>query len=237
MFEDSTFESTGRIKTRSRRWMIATFAINGAILLAMILVPLVFPDALPRQAMPYLMVAPAAPVQTPAPTHVRTQPFHGTSQAFDGHFLAPRSIPISIVMVNGPEDSAPGGNLIGMDNGPALPGGTGDVFRGRGTTAVHPDVKGPVRVSSMVVSGLIIHKTIPQYPALAKAMGIQGTVVLQATISKQGTIENLHAISGPQLLQQAALDAVKTWLYKPYLLNGEPVEVATTVNVVFSMTR
>jgi protein TonB len=217
--------------------MIATFAINGAILLALILIPLVFPDALPRQSMPYLMVTPAAPVQTPPPTHVRTEPFHGTPQAFDGRFLAPRTIPIRIVMVNGPEDNAPGGSLLSMDNGSALPGGTEDVFRGRGLPAVHPDVKGPVRVSSMIVAGLIVHKTIPQYPALAKAMGIQGTVVLQATISKQGTIENLHAISGPQLLLQAALDAVKTWVYKPYLLNREPVEVETTVNVVFSISH
>jgi protein TonB len=237
MFEDSTFESTGKIKTRSRRWMIATFAINGTILLALILIPLVFPDALPRQVMPYLMVAPAAPVQTPAPTRVHTQPFHGTPQAFDGRFTAPRTIPIGIVIPKEREDDAPGGSLLSMDNGSVLPGGTGDVFRGRGMPAVHPVVKGPVRVSSMVVSGLIILKTIPQYPALAKAMGIQGTVILQATISKQGTIENLRAIGGPQLLQQAALDAVKTWVYKPYLLSGEPVEVETTVNVVFSMTH
>ena len=103
-----------------------------------------------------------------------------------------------------------------------MPGGAGDLFRGHGAQTVHADVKGPVRVSSMVVEGLIIRKTIPQYPPIAKAMGIQGTVVLQATISKSGTIEDLHVISGPAMLQQAALDAVKTWRYRPYLLNGNP---------------
>jgi protein TonB len=75
----------------------------------------------------------------------------------------------------------------------------------------------------------------PQYPAIAKAARIQGTVVLQATIGKSGQIENLRVVSGPPMLQQAALEAVKTWRYKPYLLNGEPVDVETTVNVVFSL--
>ena len=76
---------------------------------------------------------------------------------------------------------------------------------------------------------------MPQYPAIAKAARIQGTVVLQATISKNGTIENLHVISGPPMLQQAAMEAVKTWRYRPYLLNGEPVEVETQVNVIFTL--
>ena len=64
---------------------------------------------------------------------------------------------------------------------------------------------------------------------------MQGTVVLQATISKSGTIENLRVISGPAMLQEAARDAVMTWRYKPYLLNNEPVEVDTTVNVIFTL--
>ena len=75
----------------------------------------------------------------------------------------------------------------------------------------------------------------PIYPPIAKAARVSGTVVLQATISKTGTIENLRVISGPAMLQQAALDAVKTWRYRPYLLNNEPVEVETTVNVIFSL--
>jgi protein TonB len=81
----------------------------------------------------------------------------------------------------------------------------------------------------------LLQKTIPLYPPIAKAARVSGTVVLQATISKTGTIENLRVISGPQMLQQSALDAVKSWRYRPYLLNGEPVEVETTVNVVFTL--
>jgi len=75
----------------------------------------------------------------------------------------------------------------------------------------------------------------PTYPAIAKAARVSGTVVLQATISKQGTIENLRVVSGPAMLQAAAMDAVKNWRYKPYLLNGDPVEVDTQVNVIFSL--
>jgi protein TonB len=68
-------------------------------------------------------------------------------------------------------------------------------------------------------------------------MRIEGTVVLEATISKSGTIENLRVASGPPLLQHAALDAVQNWRYRPYLLDGEPVEVETTINVIFTLSR
>jgi protein TonB len=85
------------------------------------------------------------------------------------------------------------------------------------------------------MAGNLLAKTLPQYPAIARAARIQGIVVLQATISRSGTIENLRVISGPTMLQQAAMDAVRSWRYKPYLLNGEPVEVETTINVVFNL--
>jgi protein TonB len=85
------------------------------------------------------------------------------------------------------------------------------------------------------MAGNLLEKTTPQYPAIAKAARIQGTVVLQATIAKNGSIQNLRVVSGPPMLQQAALDAVRSWRYKPYLLNGDPVEVETTVNVVFNL--
>jgi protein TonB len=85
------------------------------------------------------------------------------------------------------------------------------------------------------MAGNLLNKTMPQYPAIAKAARIQGTVKLEATISKNGTIENLRVLSGPPMLQQAALDAVRQWRYKPYQLNGEPTEVETTVDVNFTL--
>jgi periplasmic protein TonB len=85
------------------------------------------------------------------------------------------------------------------------------------------------------MEGMLVHKVLPDYPAPARAMRIAGTVEMQATISRVGTIENLRVVSGPPLLRQAALDAVKQWRYRPYLLNGDPVEVETTINVDFRM--
>ena len=82
---------------------------------------------------------------------------------------------------------------------------------------------------------MIIRKTLPVYPPIAKAAHVEGTVILGAVIARDGTIQNLHIVSGNGMLQQAALDAVRTWRYKPYLLNGEPVEVETTVNVIFKL--
>jgi len=92
-----------------------------------------------------------------------------------------------------------------------------------------------VNISAGVAVGMLLSKTPPIYPPIAKAARVSGTVVLQATISKTGSIENLHVVSGPAMLQQAAMDAVKTWRYRPYLLNNEPVEVDTTVNVIFTL--
>jgi TonB family protein len=90
-------------------------------------------------------------------------------------------------------------------------------------------------ISSSYMTGNLLQKTVPEYPAIAKAARIQGTVAIQATISEAGTIQKLAVISGPPLLRQSALDAVRTWRYKPYLLNGEPVPIETVVNVVFNL--
>ena len=76
---------------------------------------------------------------------------------------------------------------------------------------------------------------IPTYPPIARAAHVSGTVVLHAIISKTGTIKNLQVISGPEMLRASAVDAVRTWRYKPYILNGEPTEVDTTVSVNFNM--
>jgi protein TonB len=95
----------------------------------------------------------------------------------------------------------------------------------------------PIAVSSGVATGLLIQRTPPVYPSIAKAARVGGTVELHATISKNGTIKDLHVVSGPAMLQQAAVDAVRTWRYRPYMLNNEPIEVETSVNVVFSLEK
>ncbi len=239
MFEDSTFESTGRIKTRSRRWMLAALIINGSILVTLVLVPLIYPNALPSHMMPALLVAPEIPkAETPAqPEHARPAAPHDFSEFNQGRITAPPSIPTTIRYVDRGEQPFAGPN-IALDSGTGIPGGDGNPFgRGQPVTIVHPPSPSTVRLPSRLVESTVLYKTIPQYPIIAKTAGVQGTVVLQATISKAGAIEHLQVISGPAMLQQAAIEAVKTWRYRPYLLNDQPIEVETTVNVIFKLER
>jgi protein TonB len=90
-------------------------------------------------------------------------------------------------------------------------------------------------VTSAAMASKLLSSSPPIYPTLAIAARVQGTVVLQATISKTGTVVNLRVISGPPLLLNAALEAVKTWTYSPFLLANNPVEIETTVNVAFNL--
>jgi protein TonB len=233
MFEDSTFESMGVIRTRSRGWMLATFALNGSILLALILIPLVYPEALPGLSTSFLIEAPPPPAEAPRP---QPMPAHATAvhvQTVEA-ISFPSQIPKQLPPNEGPEVS----HNINLAEGDSI--GTGAASPDNPWSSQHPVVvvqqpRTPAKVSQGVMNGLRLNNVVPPYPPIAKAAGTEGTVVLQATISKSGTIENLRVVSGPQLLQQAALDAVRQWDYRPYLLNGEPIEVETTVNVVFKL--
>jgi protein TonB len=93
-----------------------------------------------------------------------------------------------------------------------------------------------IRISQGVTRGLLVHRVEPSYPPLARAARIQGEVVLSAVISINGDIQNLQLVSGHPMLVPAAITAVRQWRYKPYLLNGQPVEVETTITVIFSLT-
>ena len=213
--------------------MVAASAFNGSILMALVMIPLIYPHALPQMTLPFLMEVPPAPQPETKPVERVQHVDLAKLEMRGGQIFAPPAIPIGIKMVQGPE-TLPDINVAAMNNGndsdgPILFGG------GNQHPIVRQQVTGPVRVSGLVVAGLLIEKRVPAYPPIAKASGTQGTVVLQATISRSGTIENLRVVSGPAMLQQAAMDAVKEWRYRPYLLSGEPVEVETTVNVVFKL--
>ena len=114
-------------------------------------------------------------------------------------------------------------------------GTMGGLFNGQARPQVKVELPRIVKVSAGVAVGLLVRKTEPIYPPIAKTAHVSGTVVLQATISKTGSIDGLHVVSGPDMLRQAALDAVRNWRYKPYMLNNEPIAVETTVNVIFSL--
>ena len=94
-----------------------------------------------------------------------------------------------------------------------------------------------LNVSPAEMAGNVLKKVAPKYPQEAKDERIQGTVLLNAVIGKDGSVENLTVASGPKELQQSALDAVSQWTYKPYLLNGDPIEVKTTISVVYSLSK
>jgi periplasmic protein TonB len=239
MFEDALMESSHRIKTKSKYWSLLAVLINCGVLIALIIWPLLHPDALPVQIMAALLVAPSPP--PPAPLAQAPQPrLQARSELLDNQIHAPSKIPKHIKLDKEVASSPP--SMIGvigaedMANG-ARDGSLNDLFSRTGPrpVVVKPSTPRTLSISSGVMAGNLLDKTVPQYPAIAKAARIQGTVVLQATIAKDGTIQNLRVINGPPMLQQAAIDAVRSWRYKPYLLNGEPVEVETTINVVFNL--
>ncbi len=125
-----------------------------------------------------------------------------------------------------------------------VPGGTGPGTRGvlgslgTPTAAIPPPPTPaptrPLRVSQIAEAN-IVQRVQPQYPQIARMAGLQGAVRLRAIISKTGTIENLTVMGGPPMLIAAAVDAVKQWRYRPYLLNGEPIEVETEITVNFTL--
>lgn len=171
--------------------------------------------------------------EKPDAASTQNAPAAAQTQMMQTQLSAPTRLPQNVKTV-APDDAPPPSSLGGASIA-ALNGNNsvGNVFAGRSNA----DISGPkvVTVSAGVAVGMLIHKTQPVYPAIARSARVQGTVVLQAKISETGKVTNLQVVSGPPMLRQPAVDAVKTWLYKPYLLNNRPTEVDTTVNVVFSL--
>jgi protein TonB len=208
----------------------------------MVLMPLIFTEALPKQQLMTFLVAPPPPPPPPPPAAAPIKIVHQIqTDIVNGALRTPTKIPQKIQMIK--EDEAPpqmaaAGVVGGVPGG--VPGGSMNGVLGgiiSSTPVAVPKVATPqrVRVSAGVTSGLLVRKVNPTYPPLARQARISGTVVLRAVISKDGSIENLSLVSGHPMLAPAAIDAVKQWKYKPYLLNGEPVEVDTEVQVNFTL--
>jgi protein TonB len=242
MFEDSLMESAGKIKTKQKATTAISFILQILLIGVLVLIPLVFTEALPKQQLMTFLVAPPPPPPPPPPPAVEIKVVKPRATDLDnGQLRTPTAIPKKVAMIK--EDEPPpttgvAGVVGGVPGG--VPGGAmGGVLGGiiGNAPAVVPKAATPqrVRVSQGVSQGLLVHQVKPVYPALARQARIQGTVVLQAVISKTGDIEGLHLVSGHPMLAPAAIDAVKQWKYKPYFLNGEPVEVETTINVNFTL--
>jgi protein TonB len=160
---------------------------------------------------------------------------------------APKSVPSKILMVTEEEAPLASGVIGGIPGGvPGSGGGLSGLMGGLPAAAppkpppappAPPKPTGPAKIGGQVVAANLINPVKPVYPPLAKMARQQGTVKFEAMISKEGTIEDLKLISGPPLLVQAAMDAVKQWRYKPTILNGEPTEVQTTIDVNFSLSN
>src|SRR5499427_3214947 len=244
MFEDSLIESGGKLKTKRGWTSLISFALQVVIVGVMVLIPLIFTEALPKTQLMTFLVAPPPPPPPPPPAAAPVKVVKQIqTDIVNGQLRTPTKIPKKVEIIK--EDEAPPpvmattGVVGGVPGG--VPGGSmGGVLgsiASAGSVAALPKVATPqrVRVSSGVQSGLLVRKVPPSYPPLARQARIQGTVILQAQISKNGDIENLQLISGHPMLAPAAIEAVKQWKYKPYLLNGEPVEVETQVQVNFTL--
>jgi len=244
MFEDSLVESAGRIRTKRGWTTLLSFLLEGLAIGVMILLPLIYTEALPKQQLMSFLVAPPPPPPPPPPAAAQQiKVVKVESDIVNGELRTPTKIPEKVKMIQ--EDAPPppvsstGGVVGGVPGG--VPGGSlGGVIGGiiGSAPVAMPKVAAPqrIRVSSGVAQGMLIQQVQPVYPPMAKMARVQGTVVLQAVISKEGTIENLRVVSGHPMLIQSALDAVKQWRYKPYLLSGEPVEVDTQITVNFNLT-
>jgi protein TonB len=226
-----------------------SFVVQCSLLGGMLLVPLMYTETLPRQQLLSFLVAPPPPPPPPPPAAAAASPVvrRVESELLNGQLRAPGRIPQKVQMIR--EEEAPpalssGGVIGGVPGG--IPGGQlggviGGIISATSNLSAIPKLATPAapkreRISQGVTSGLLINKVAPIYPKMASLARIQGEVVLRAVISSSGTIENLVLVSGHPMLTPAAIDAVKQWRYRPYLLNGEPVEVETTITVTFLLS-
>src|SRR5205809_7992778 len=243
MFEDSLIESGGRLRTKRGATTVFSFVLQVALIGVLVLLPLLFTEALPKTQLMTFLVAPPPPPPPPPPAAAPVKVVKQIqTDIINGQLRTPTKIPEKVQMVKEEEAPPPAmtaGVVGGVPGG--VPGGQmGGVIGGiiSSTPVAVPKAATPqrVRVSQGVTQGLLIRKIQPNYPPLARQARIQGSVLLQAVISKDGAIENLRLISGHPMLAPAALEAVKQWRYKPYILNGEPVEVETQITVNFTLS-
>jgi protein TonB len=233
MFEEALMESGGRIRTH-RGWFSGVAAVcNGSVVCYLILLPLLHPASLPKQTLSMLLAAPAPPAE-PLPAMTRVVSVATHAAALVNPFTPPIIVPNSIPPAGHEPPPLVGTGINSLGSGSYLNGLPDSIGTATPPQVLATPSRKPV-ISSGVMEGRKLSGADPRYPEIAIAARIQGTVLLAATISKAGAIENIQIVSGPPMLVPAAEEAVRTWRYRPYLLNGEPVEVETTVRVIFHL--
>jgi protein TonB len=249
MFEQTFVDGTG--KTNKSWTVLVSFAGQMLIIVVLILIPLIYTDVLPKASLTTFLQAPPPPPPPPPPPAAAVKIVKVAPRQFDaGKLIAPKEIPKQIAQITEedlPPSASSGGVVGGVPGG--VPGGVaggviGGIIGGIPSAAPPPAVKEVksatpqrVRVGGNVQAANLIKKVTPIYPPLAKQARISGQVRFTAIIGKDGTIQNLQLVSGHPLLVAAAQEAVKQWIYKPTLLNGEPVEVITQIDVNFTLSQ
>jgi protein TonB len=248
MFSDCLLEF-GPQRTRKVFATTTSFVINIMVILVMLLIPLAFTEQLPSAQLLTFLVAPPPPPPPPPPAAAQVERVVKQIQTDllnNGELRTPSKIPQKVQMIKEEEAPPPmpasGGVVGGVPGG--IPGGQmngviGSVISSSNLAAVPkfvPTAPQRIRISAGVTKGMLIQRIEPSYPTLARSARVQGDVVLSAIISTNGQIENLQLVSGHPMLVPAAIAAVRQWRYKPYLLNGQPVEVETTITVIFTLS-
>jgi periplasmic protein TonB len=238
MFADSMLETSWGQRTR-RSWMTMTsFGLQALIIGLLLLLPVLKTVGLPAARTVSTPISLGRRSADPQQGGLRNTTPHTAQPTFAARLVAPGHVPPIISMAaDDPSSGPPSGSDIGIGVGfpPGIEGGP-SISNIIGTRAVMPSppptIVRAIRTSSML-EGNLIRRIEPVYPPLARSARIQGSVVLVAVISKAGTIDNLHALSGHPMLVPAALAAVSQWRYRPYILNSEPIEVETQITVNF----
>ena len=245
MFEEMVVSTSQAKKTHKPTTVLVSMILQVGFLAILILIPLIYTEALPRAMMSSILLAPPPPPPPPPPPAavqvVKIKPIQHLMEA--GKLVAPKAIPKDVKIIK--EEEAPpdmGGMAGGVPGGVAggsMGGVIGGVIGGAGSGAPPPPKASLKRVTvgGNVQAARLINKVQPLYPPLARQTRISGTVKLHAIIGKDGTVQRLEVQSGHPLLVQAAQDAVRQWRYQPTLLNGEPVEVDTEIDVIFSLAQ
>jgi len=244
MFEEMVVSSPKGKKTNKPWTVILSGVVQAAFLAVLILIPLIYTEALPKASLATLLIAPPPPPPPPPPPAatqiVKVKPQVHLMDA--GKLVAPKVIPkeVKIIKEEAEQPDAFGatGGVPGGVPGGQMGGVIGGVIGGVGAAPPPPKpTQTRIRQGGAVQAAMLVNRVQPQYPPLARQTRISGTVRLHAIISKDGSVQQLEVLSGHPLLVQAALDAVRQWKYRPTTLNGEPVEVDTTIDVIFSLNQ
>jgi protein TonB len=249
MLEDSLFESQGRGRTRRPFTMVLAGIVHVVTIGALIVIPLLQTQALPLALVSNTsLLLPSLAAPKPVGELVVVQPHADKPVPSTPEALTtPVAIPDKILIVAEAPVPNPGMLPFVGGTGPGIVGPNVGLHDGALELALPvPPVAPPppppppqrkvnvVRTGGIVEPPKLIHRVDPVYPDTARRARVQGVVVMEAVISTDGSVDRLRVISGHLLLNQAALDAVKQWKYKPTLLNGDPVEVIMTITVTFS---